>query len=229
MDQFSPQSGGLRYFVLGFFCLAACGPLGLTLCSSSSSPVAYPPYFPPWIQEKAHRIGENELLMTDLPWASAWYGRRQSIWLTLRFRAGASEKSKESFFEVNALKPVKALYLSVKTMKTVELQSLEEWLRQDDDSAIFSKLRQAVLYEQQTGEQKIGDADLMAALRERLIANARRESDVSLNWEEFILGTFLKSEVPTGFPLQRAPAGLFPELFLTDSEHVAGKTIQSSK
>jgi len=44
-----------------------------------------------------------------------------------------------------------------------------------------------------------------------------------------VLRTFLKSEVPTGFPLQRAPQGLLPELFLTDSERGKRKSIQSSK
>ena len=45
-------------------------------------------------------------------------------------------------------------------------------------------------------------------------------------WEDFLLGVLLKREVPTGFPLRVAPEGLAPEIFLTDSERGAEKTIQ---
>jgi hypothetical protein len=39
------------------------------------------------------------------------------------------------------------------------------------------------------------------------------------DWSGFILGgAILQREVPKGFPLRRAPLGLLPEIFLTDSE-----------
>ena len=52
---------------------------------------------------------ENELMMSDVPWAVAWYGNHQCVWLTLN--------AKEDFFAVNDnLKPVQALYLTPETM-----------------------------------------------------------------------------------------------------------------
>ena len=68
-------------------------------------PVAYPPYYPPEIQETAGWMKPGELMMSDVPWAVAWYGQRQCAWLTL--------DSGDAFFALNDnLKPVQALYLT---------------------------------------------------------------------------------------------------------------------
>src|SRR6185295_9683245 len=60
----------------------------------SPAPFRYPPYYPPVIAQaanftKAEPVSiagsdkkEREWLMSDMPWAVAWYGRRQSIGLT---------------------------------------------------------------------------------------------------------------------------------------------------
>jgi hypothetical protein len=229
LDQTNLQSPGGRYSLVGLICLVADAPLIFTLLSTSPSPIVYPPYYPPWIQEKAQFVGEGELLMTDIPWATAWYGRRQSVWLTLKHKDASAQRLRNNFYEVNSLKPVKVLYLSSKTLKSIETRSLEQWLRGDDDSAIFSRFRQRLLAGSKAQDQGMSDAELMAAFRERLIANASRKADNAEGWEQFVLGILLKSEVPTGFPLPRAPLGLLPELFLTDSEHVRGKTIQSTE
>jgi hypothetical protein len=49
------------------------------------------------------------------------------------------------------------------------------------------------------------------------------------NWESFLLGILVNREVPTGFPLKMAPLGIMPEIFLTDSERPATKTIKLSE
>ncbi len=229
LDQTNLLSPGGRYSLVGLFCLVADAPLLFTLLSASPSPIVYPPYYPPWIQEKAQYIGERELLMTDIPWATAWYGHRQSAWLTWRHKDASAQRLRNNFYEVDSLKPVKALYLTAKTLKSIETRSLEQWLREDDDSAIFSRFRQRVLASSKEPAESMTDAELMAAFRQRLIANASRKTDTTEGWDQFVLGILLKSEVPSGFPLPRAPAGLLPELFLTDSEHVRGKTIQSTE
>jgi hypothetical protein len=46
---------------------------------------------------------------------------------------------------------------------------------------------------------------------------------------EFLLGILVNREVPTGFPLKMAPLGIMPEIFLTDSERPATKTIKLSE
>jgi hypothetical protein len=82
------------------------------ICSLSppkNSPLAYPPYYPPDIQKAAGWMKENELMMSDVPWAVAWYGRRQCVWQTL--------DAKDEFFTINDyIKPVQALYLTWQAM-----------------------------------------------------------------------------------------------------------------
>jgi hypothetical protein len=80
-----------------------------TLLAPKVSPVVYPPYYPPDIQNIAGWMKENELMMSDMPWAVAWYGRHQCVWLTLN--------AQDDFFAINDyLKPVQALYLTTETM-----------------------------------------------------------------------------------------------------------------
>jgi hypothetical protein len=67
---------------------------------------------------------ENELMMSDIPWAVAWYGRRQCIWLTLNAQA--------DFFNVyDYQKPVKAIYL---TPVTMDARFLSQWVRASEAS-----------------------------------------------------------------------------------------------
>ena len=43
----------------------------------------YPPYYPPFIKHVATLVRPGELLCTDMPWATAWYGKRDSLLLPL--------------------------------------------------------------------------------------------------------------------------------------------------
>jgi 4-amino-4-deoxy-L-arabinose transferase-like glycosyltransferase len=71
----------LRYVVIGLFCLAGCLPMLFTFLPPRHWPLAGPPYRP----HTAHVIGEwikeKELTASDIPWAVAWYGQRQCLWL----------------------------------------------------------------------------------------------------------------------------------------------------
>lgn len=107
MDQMTLPAMELRYVVMGVFILLSCLPLVSALWYKSS-PVSYPPYFPPDIERTAGWMKESELTMSDMPWAVAWYGNRQCVWLT---------DDRDSFFELNDyIKPVSALYLTRLTM-----------------------------------------------------------------------------------------------------------------
>jgi hypothetical protein len=54
-----------------------------------------------------------------VPWAVAWYGRRQCLWLTL--------DAQKEFFDVNDyLKPVQALYL---TPLTMDAKFVSDWVQ----------------------------------------------------------------------------------------------------
>ena len=104
-------------------------PLWFTLLFTPIKPVAYPPYRPDIIQYSAHLMAEDELMMSDVPWAVAWYGDRQCVWLTLNAAAKPEDtvKWQESFFAINdALKPIHALYL---TPRTLDARFQSDWVR----------------------------------------------------------------------------------------------------
>jgi len=69
--------------VIAAFAALSCLPMIFMLLSPKASPVVYPPYYPPDIQNTAGWMKEKELMMSDVPWAVAWYGQRQCVWLTL--------------------------------------------------------------------------------------------------------------------------------------------------
>lgn len=131
LDQLEITIVQLRYLIIGvFFCLTSL-PMILSFAPPRRFPIMYPPYYPPSIQqisnwmkdgnqdEKTGKITESELIMSDVPWAVAWYGKRQCIWTTLT--------AQDEFFAVNDyLKPVKALYL---TPLTMDAKFLTEWIR----------------------------------------------------------------------------------------------------
>jgi hypothetical protein len=189
LEQFGAKEAGFRVFSMGAFSVLAAVPLWFGLLTPIRSALAYPPYYPPYIQEKSRWVGEKDLIMADFPWAVAWYGQRQCVWLSLKYAEEVSPKYRNDFKTMNEQgKPIRALYLSARTIKTIETQSLSAWLR---------------------GE------------------GAENWEEAVSDWDTFVLlGAYLKHEVPTGFPLKRAPFGLSPELFLADSERKSDKPIK---
>jgi hypothetical protein len=114
----------MRYSTIGVFVLLMCLPAVGKRFASKANPLAYPPYYPPEIQKTAGWMKPGELIMSDVPWAVAWYGDRQCIWLTLN--AG------DDFYAVNDfLKPVQALYL---TSDLLDGRLLTDCLRTPSDS-----------------------------------------------------------------------------------------------
>jgi hypothetical protein len=65
---------------------------------------------------------EDELMMSDIPWAVAWYGQSQCAWLTL--------SANSDFFVLNDyFKPVTALYLTP--------QTVDRWTQSGDWGNLF--------------------------------------------------------------------------------------------
>jgi hypothetical protein len=122
MEQMKLPVPQLRYVVMAVFAALSCLPMIFTLLSAKVSPVVFPPYFPPDIQQTAGWMKENELMMSDVPWAVAWYGQRQCVWLTLN--------AQDDFFAINDnLKTVQALYL---TPQTTDGKFLSDWVLSSD-------------------------------------------------------------------------------------------------
>ena len=133
LDQVALPMIELRYAVIGVFSVLVCLPMIFTLLPPQTSPVAYPPYFPPAIQQTSSWLKQNELMMSDIPWAVAWYGDRQCVWLTLDAMPDTSDPdSKENFFSINDyMKPINALYL---TPETLDGRFVTDWVRAGEHS-----------------------------------------------------------------------------------------------
>jgi 4-amino-4-deoxy-L-arabinose transferase-like glycosyltransferase len=114
----------LRYAVTGLFVALCCLPLMFVLLPPRTVPVVYPPYYPPQIQQAAGWMQPDELMMSDVPWAAAWYGDRQCVWLTLDWQ--------DDFNAINKnFKPVSALYL---TPQTMDGRFVTEWMEGSERS-----------------------------------------------------------------------------------------------
>ncbi|MEO6181743.1 MAG: glycosyltransferase family 39 protein [Verrucomicrobiota bacterium] len=99
----------LRYAANFLFCAIVCVPMIFSLLPPRVSPVAYPPYYPPTLQETGGWMRPDELVMCDVPWAMAWYGDRQCVSLTRVYP--------DDFFTISDdIKPVQALHLTPKTI-----------------------------------------------------------------------------------------------------------------
>jgi len=190
LNQISTRIPGIRLPVLGGFCLLFWFPLLLSYLVPVRTALAYPPYYPPSIQEKAGFVQENAWVMSDIPWAMAWYGDRSSVLWPSDYRTPGEGRFHNDFFEIHErFKSIQALYLSTQAMGRIETAPLLDWISRSDEEA---------------WESSVAD------------------------WEAFMLvGILLKNEVPQGFPLKNAPLGIYPELFLMDSERIKENSIQS--
>jgi hypothetical protein len=123
----------VRYIVIGIFSLVVCLPMVFVFLPPKTNPVAYPPYYPPAIQTIAGWLKEKELAMSDIPWAMAWYGQRQCVWLTLKCTPDAKDpNTHEDFFAINDYqKPINLLYL---TPQTMDARFLTQWIRAGEQS-----------------------------------------------------------------------------------------------
>jgi 4-amino-4-deoxy-L-arabinose transferase-like glycosyltransferase len=106
-DSWSFPSPAWHYGALAGFLIIVSFPMWLAFAPPRPRAVS-PPYYPPRIQQVAHYLRENEMLMSDIPWAIAWYGQRQCVWLTANGR--------RDFFEISDFqKAVNGLYVSTRT------------------------------------------------------------------------------------------------------------------
>src|ERR1017187_2742869 len=124
LNQMNAPSVQVRYVVVGLVIVLACQQFILTLLPPKTTPGAYPPYYPPEIQKFSGWMRPDELVMSDIPWAVAWYGDRQCTWTTIN--------SQYEFFQFNDfVKPVRALYL---TLNTLDAKLFTECLQGGVDS-----------------------------------------------------------------------------------------------
>jgi len=125
----------LRYVAIGIFIFLLWLPMIFSILSGKKNPLAYPPYRPDVVQNSSTRILQpSEMMMSDIPWAVAWYGDRQCVWRTLYVNptAGDARQWQESFFAINdALKPINVLYL---TPESLDSRFQSQWLKAGEGS-----------------------------------------------------------------------------------------------
>lgn len=108
----------VRTFILGVVVTVLWLPLAITFGPPRTSAISYPPYYPPAIQSVAKWFEPQELIMTDMPWAVAWYGNRQAILL--------SASPDKEFLDISDWhKNVSGLYL---TRLTLDQRFLSGWV-----------------------------------------------------------------------------------------------------
>ncbi len=109
LDQMEFATPWLRSLTLAVLVVILSLPLLVRFLPPRSFPLNYPPYFPPTIQQVSNWLTPDELLMTDMPWATAWYGDRTSVWNTLDYGA----KPHDDFYRINDdHRAIKGLYLT---------------------------------------------------------------------------------------------------------------------
>jgi hypothetical protein len=119
----------LKAMTTAVFCALCCSGLIFAFLPPRSLPWAYPPYYPPFIQLSASWMKDSELMMSDMPWAVAWYGDRSCIWTTLE----DEEDLFANFYAINeSQKTISAIYI---TRMTTDGKFASEIIRGGQDWA----------------------------------------------------------------------------------------------
>jgi len=229
LDQFAGLA--IRYTVSATFVALACAPFALSFAAPAASPMAFPPYYPPWIESKARYLAPEDWMMTDVPWAVAWYGDRKAVWLSLK-HGGGSAGSGNSFYSIHDLKALHGLHLTVETLKRLRAEAIVQWRQAEVPDKDWERFRteiKGIASGLPRSNQSENEAALDRLMEAYSLAEKHWVRGGGQDWESFVLGILVTQEVPTGFPLRLAPEGVAPEIFLTDSERPAQKTIKPSE
>ncbi len=107
-DRLNINSRPILMITGGAFIILNSLPLIFTLLPPRPPPYRYPPYYPPMIYSVSKWMSPGELVMSDMPWAVAWYGNTTSIDLT---------KDMTQFMEINDyIKKVDGIYFTPLTL-----------------------------------------------------------------------------------------------------------------
>jgi len=201
LDQLPLTFFRAREVVTAAFLALLCLPLLLTLLPPRRNIHAFPPYHPLYIQTMTEWMEKNEMIMGDLPWATAWYGDHLCVWLSLNFSA---PRHQNDFYAINdSHRPVRAVHLSRATLD----QPMTMGLDVNQDQVSWERFASGLLHAHSDIRRLVGprgsESGMPASVRTQL--NER--------WAR----TF-KELAPSGFPLRQAPLSYLErgELFLTD-------------
>jgi len=113
----------VRGIIIGIFLALCAAPMVLTLMPPHAPRVQYPPYHPPMLRYMEKAVNPEEVMMSDMPWATAWYTNRTSFLMP---------RNLEQFYAIhNEHTPIKALLLTPVTWKEslidIDKGKLENW------------------------------------------------------------------------------------------------------
>lgn len=100
----------LKHVCVTLFVLICAASFIFTVLPPRRGPVRYPspPYYEPIISLVANWANPDELFMSDMPWAIAWYGDRKAIWIP---------NTMEEFYQINDFNHrIAGIYLTPLTM-----------------------------------------------------------------------------------------------------------------
>jgi 4-amino-4-deoxy-L-arabinose transferase-like glycosyltransferase len=81
LDRMHVQLRLLNNLIITTTLALTAAPLALTLTTSGTLPFNFPPYLSPEIKELGQLAQPDEWVTSDMPWATAWYADRASLWL----------------------------------------------------------------------------------------------------------------------------------------------------
>jgi 4-amino-4-deoxy-L-arabinose transferase-like glycosyltransferase len=81
LDRLNLHMGLLITIIVTVTLLLSAMPLGLRVADAPTLNYNYPPYVPPMLKLLGEYSGTDEWVTTDMPWATAWYSDRASLWL----------------------------------------------------------------------------------------------------------------------------------------------------
>ena len=70
-----------RNAFIGAICAVTALPMAVNLLTAPAQRVNWPPYVPPFINAVCQWMKPGEIICSDMPWATAWYGGRVSLLL----------------------------------------------------------------------------------------------------------------------------------------------------
>lgn len=114
MDRLNPPLAIQRLGITLLLVLLSALPLAMNLMRKGSYP--YPPYLRPYVTYASSMVEPEDLLCTDMPWATAWYGERDSLLLPL---------SLDEFYDIHdVVRPIGGLYFTTLTRNQPYIRGL---------------------------------------------------------------------------------------------------------
>jgi hypothetical protein len=81
LDRMNLQLWLVNNLIITAALVLTAAPLVLSLTTSSNLFYSFPPYMPPVVKQFAQFAQPDEWVTSDMPWATAWYGDRASLWV----------------------------------------------------------------------------------------------------------------------------------------------------